>query len=434
MALADRNGQAWRARDGGHAVAGAHEMIAEHVVGRPCRRDAGRDDRVEPVAVERRQQPVLAGQPLRLRQRRAVGRLGQRPFLLRAFEDLLAKERHGPVRVGGVPANQRLERCVRRAAALQVGVEPVLELVEQHLELAGRSTRCTFAIFTSTTSAPPAFIAAMRLLDRLVDVGMKSHRLPQHAESLALQRAGVERGQVVGGMRSRAAGPGGSCSSTAAMAASSSATSADVRAIGPAVSCDTEIGMMPRRLTRPTVGLRPDQAGHRRRADDAAVGFRADADGGQAGRDAPRRCRNWTRTDSDRARTGSSSARRVSSSPRSIATTGSWPTRSGWSCRRSPRRPHAAASPGRRRCAGRLSASASEPAELTMPTTSMLSFSSTGMPCRGPRTLPLRRSASSASASASAFGLISMTAFSRGPRVVDGGNTVQIRLRQRSAT
>jgi hypothetical protein len=30
-----------------------------------------------------------------------------------------------------------------------------------------------------------------------------------------------------------------------------------VRAIGPAVSCDLEIGMIPARLTRPTVGLMP---------------------------------------------------------------------------------------------------------------------------------------------------------------------------------
>ncbi len=36
-----------------------------------------------------------------------------------------------------------------------------------------------------------------------------------------------------------------------------SATSLTLRAIGPAVSCEIEIGMMPRRLTRPTVGFRP---------------------------------------------------------------------------------------------------------------------------------------------------------------------------------
>ena len=56
-------------------------------------------------------------------------------------------------------------------------------------------------------------------------------------------------------------------------------------------------------------------------------------------------------------------------------------------------------------CFGRFSASASDPAEFTMPATSMLSLIRTGMPCSGPRTLPAFRSASSASASASAAGL-----------------------------
>src|SRR5687767_2655813 len=41
------------------------------------------------------------------------------------------------------------------------------------------------------------------------------------------------------------------------MPPSSSAASATVRAIGPAVSWETEIGMMPARLTRPTVGFSP---------------------------------------------------------------------------------------------------------------------------------------------------------------------------------
>src|SRR5215210_1619516 len=41
------------------------------------------------------------------------------------------------------------------------------------------------------------------------------------------------------------------------MPASSTTASATVRAIGPAVSCVCEIGMIPVRLTRPTVGLIP---------------------------------------------------------------------------------------------------------------------------------------------------------------------------------
>ena len=54
-----------------------------------------------------------------------------------------------------------------------------------------------------------------------------------------------------------AAAPAGSAASTPASAVISAATSATVRPIGPAVSCEIEIGMMPLRLTSPTVGLRP---------------------------------------------------------------------------------------------------------------------------------------------------------------------------------
>ena len=66
-------------------------------------------------------------------------------------------------------------------------------------------------------------------------------------------------------------------------------------------------------------------------------------------------------------------------------------------------------------CFGRFSASASEPAELTRPATSTLSLIRTGRPCSGPRIRPALRSASSAAASARARGLSSITAFSAGP-------------------
>jgi hypothetical protein len=63
-----------------------------------------------------------------------------------------------------------------------------------------------------------------------------------------------------------------------------------------------------------------------------------------------------------------------------------------------------------------LSLSAKDPAVVAVPSAdSMLSFSSTGMPCRGPRTWPALRSASSLRASASAWGLSAITALSFGP-------------------
>src|SRR3546814_3389652 len=60
--------------------------------------------------------------------------------------------------------------------------------------------------------------------------------------------------------------------------------------------------------------------------------------------------------------------------------------------------PRITAPASRRRCtrkassSGRCSASASDPAELTIGVASMLSLSSIGMPCSGPRTLPASRS------------------------------------------
>ena len=83
-------------------------------------------------------------------------------------------------------------------------------------------------------------------------------------------------------------------------------------------------------------------------------------------------------------------------------------------------------------CFGRLSASASEPAEFTMPATSMLSLISTGMPCSGPRTLPALRSASSASASAQGRRVELDHRVQRRARIVDGRDAIEIRLRQRA--
>ena len=77
------------------------------------------------------------------------------------------------------------------------------------------------------------------------------------AEPGAVQRAGVQETGVVGGLARRPAAVAGSAGSGPASAASRAAASATVRAIGPAVSCAAEMGTMPVRLTRPTVGLMP---------------------------------------------------------------------------------------------------------------------------------------------------------------------------------
>jgi hypothetical protein len=58
-------------------------------------------------------------------------------------------------------------------------------------------------------------------------------------------------------MCERAASVAGSSGSMPARTLSNAAASASVRAMGPAVSCVCEMGMMPLRLTSPTVGLIP---------------------------------------------------------------------------------------------------------------------------------------------------------------------------------
>ena len=67
------------------------------------------------------------------------------------------------------------------------------------------------------------------------------------------------------------------------------------------------------------------------------------------------------------------------------------------------------------RCAG-VPTSANDPALVCiLSPVSMLSLSSTGMPCRGPSTVPRRRNASALRAIASASGLSSITALTPGP-------------------
>ena len=152
----------------------------------------------------------------------------------------------------------------------------------------------------------------------------------------------------------------------------------------------------------------------------------------EAGGDRRRRCRSSIRRGCDRARTDSSSGRRASSSRTTIASSGNWPIRSDWSCRGSRRRHRASARRRTHPRFGRLSASASEPAEFTMPATSMLSLMRTGMPCSGPRTLP------DCALGVERLGILerptdsdSITALSLGPASSIGRDAIEIRLRQR---
>ena len=135
------------------------------------------------------------------------------------------------------------------------------------------------------------------------------------AEPGALQPAGVEERGVVG-VEFAGAGRGGARRAgrrrrrrRAAMAASRT-----VRAIGPAVSCECEIGMMPARLHRPDRRLDPDDAVDRRRAHDRAAGLGADGQRREVGRTPRCPIRSSTRRDCGRARRDCGTARRGRSS------------------------------------------------------------------------------------------------------------------------
>ena len=168
--------------------------------------------------------------------------------------------------------------------------------------------------------------------------------------------------------------PRGRASSTPASAFSNIAASATVRVIGPAVSCETEIGMMPRRLTSPTVGFNPTSPATADRAEDASVGLGADADCRKARRDRRFRCPSWNRMDFDRARTDSCVWPPLELQPEVERVERKF----AHSLRFVLPRMTAPASRSRATMNassfGRWPASASEPAEFTMPAASMLSL------------------------------------------------------------
>ncbi len=203
--------------------------------------------------------------------------------------------------------------------------------------------------------------------------------------------------------------------SVAAKTESSTAASDTVRVIGPAVSCECAIGTMPSRLTRPSVGLTPT----RPLTDDgemidpsvsvptatvaklAAIAaadpeleplvLRSSAYGFFVS--PPRELQ----PEVERVE------RKLAHSDRLVLPRITAPA--------SRRRLTMKASRG-----GFASSSAMEPAVVCMRSAvAMLSLSSTGMPCSGPRSLPARRSRSRSRAMPAASGLSSITELTRGP-------------------
>ncbi len=198
------------------------------------------------------------------------------------------------------------------------------------------------------------------------------------------------------------------------MAASSRAASATLRAIGPALSWLKEIGMMPSRLTSPTVGLSPTMpltAAGQTMLPSVSVPMATTAKLAATATALPELEPQGLRFSAYGLRVCPPTAlqpevdwveRKLAHSLRFVL-------------------PRITAPASRRRCTrkasrpGRKSFSASEPAVLCIGVAAMLSFSSTGMPCSRPRTRPARRSASRWAASRRASGFSSITARRVGP-------------------
>ena len=259
----------------------------------------------------------------------------------------------------------------------------------------------------SMTSAPCDFIAsiAVSISGRRPVAVARSFRGAEHADPRAPQPVLLQERGVVAprAVRRRPWSPRSS-RIDAGDRAEQGRRVGDERAIGPAVSWLCAIGMTPARLIRPTVGLIPTT---RSRTTGETIEPSVSVPtrrGAAVGRDGGRRAGAGAATGCGRARTGCGSGRRGRSSRWTNGWSGSWPTRSGSSCRAAPRRPRAAAPRRRVLRAGRPS-SASEPAVVVIRSAvSMLSF--TGSGCRAAaRAAPCAfRSASSASAMASASG------------------------------
>ena len=200
-----------------------------------------------------------------------------------------------------------------------------------------------------------------------------------------------------------------------ASAPSRSAASATVRAIGPAVSWVCEIGTIPVRLTKPTVGLIPTMplteegqtieplvsvpiASGARPAETATAEPELEPQGLRS-----RKC--GLRVSPPRALQPlvDRLERKLAHSLRLVFAISSAPAARSLEATAESR-----ATPE--------SSKAREPAVVCMPSAvSTLSFSMTGMPCNGPRSSPACRSASSRSASLRAAGLTSMTELRLGP-------------------
>ena len=241
------------------AVAGADEVVAVGR-GRSSRPGvAGAISASSCCACRARHRCLRAGQPADGAARLDVGRVVQRALGLRLFEQVLAEVAASPSpawrRLKSIScASERIGAPLRGQVVLQAG----LELVQQDVEFARRPTgrqwgsahrrRSRRRAAWSRSHAPSRRRRPGRQPIAWRSTPMRAPRRPS-----AFRCSGVVEHRAADAVGGRPGRP----RRAPTIAASSTAASATLRVIGPAVSWLLEIGMMPLRLTRPTVGFMP---------------------------------------------------------------------------------------------------------------------------------------------------------------------------------
>ena len=353
------------------------------------RRAAGRrDDRVEAVLLQHGVDPERAStRPARRRASRCRPGSVSGPFLSAMTK--ISWPKYGISR-----SFSRLLNAIRSDERLhlrggsepgQVFVQSGLELVEQHLELAVVQLRRGRNVGGIDDDGAVRLHDADCGLDQPVGGRAVSEvALPRHADARALQRVRVERLRVVARVLRRSPAVAASRGSSRPFRSRSAAASATVRAIGPAVSCVREIGMMPARLIKPDRRLDADESGDRRRDTRSSRRFRCRRRPPQGSRRPRLRCRSSTRTGCGRARTGSCTC-----PPRPLQPLVDLVDRKFAHSLRFVL-PRITAPASRRRSTTNASRAATEPSSASDPAVvvirsavSMLSLMTTGMPCSG---------------------------------------------------
>ena len=257
----------------------------------------------------------------------------------------------------------------------EVAVEAVLELAQQHVELLapGGPGRRPPPTAPTVVAATPRAARATSSNSASVP-GVPAAPARRHTPSVRSPSARVPRAEAYAVLP--------------VIASSSSATSRTDRAIGPGASWLRGERHDALGAQRPTVGLRPTHAVERARAGDRAVGLGADRERRESGRQrGARPRRRAARAAVERPRVAGEPADPRPAAGR-VRRAHVGPLGQVRGAEHDELPPRAASATSGESLSTTRPASASDPAVPGSPTASMLSFTSTGIPCSGPRSVP----------------------------------------------